>query len=117
MTVKKFTLNGAVFNPSKIETTPEKKGEVKEMIDGTTRFFYKSTKRKWTITWDKIPDALVQSIRTIYLLTTAFTAKDEWDTSFTVLTLPGAFKHTLDATSIGLNGTEYFDVTLEIQEV
>lgn len=117
MTVKKFTLNGTVFNPSKIETTPDKKGEVKEMIDGTTRFFYKSTKRKWTITWDKIPDALMQSIRSIYLITTPIVAKDEWDVSFTVLTLPGAFKHTLDAKSIGLNGIEYFDVSLEVQEV
>lgn len=116
MSLKQFTLNGTVFHPSKIETTVDKVGEVKQMISGKTRFFHKAHKRKWTITWDGISDTMMQTIRTIYLLTTTFTAKDEWDTSYTVLCLPGGFKHTLSGDRIGLNGVEYFDVTLEIQE-
>ncbi len=115
-TLKRFTLNGTVFYPSEVDTTVEKKGEVKEMISGATRFFLKAHKRTWVLTWNKIPDSLVQSIRAIYLLTSSFTAKDEWDTSYTVLCLPGGFNHKLDAASIGLNGIEYYDVTLTIQE-
>lgn len=116
MSLKRVTLNGTVYNPSKVETTVDKIGEVKVMINGTTRFFHKAHKRKWSISWEGIPDATVQALRTIYLLTTSFTFKDEWDTSYTVLCLPGGFKHTLAGDRIGLNGIEYYDVSFDIQE-
>ncbi len=116
MTTKVIVLNGTNFYPTNVATGVEKKGEVKEMVDGSTRFFHKAHKRTWDLSWNKVDSSWVSTIRTIYLLTTSFTLTDEFGTSYTVLCLPGGFKHTLDAGSIGLNGNEYYDVNLTLQE-
>lgn len=112
-----IVLNGTSFTPSAIDREETKIGNEKRAINGTLRFAHRAFKNRWTITWSGVSPSVVSSVRAIYRLVASFVYFDEDGTQWTVICLPGGFSSTIDAQSISLNGSMYYEVTLTIDEV
>lgn len=110
-------MNGTQFNPTSIDTEEEKIGEGKRMADGTLRYYHRGFKNKWTITWSRIRESYLPSIRAIAVLTASFTFTDYAGTAWTVAVLPGGFTHTLNADGVDAAGLKRYDITLVLDQV
>jgi hypothetical protein len=112
-----ISLNGTSFSPTTIETTIQKFGTTKRAANGRLYFYYRGTKRFWTIEWTGLPEASLSAIRAIGILTTSFTFIDEFGVSFTALVPEGGYTHEMAAERRSLAGVFYYDVTLQLEEV
>lgn len=113
MSYKRVTIGGTTFYPSTVDVTEERIGDTERMADGTLRFWHRAFKNTWTLTWNKLPESSLTSLRAKYRVTTSFTFNDENNTNWTVIST----KFDTKLSVIGLNGIIYYDVTLELQEV
>lgn len=116
MSNKVYTMNGVAFYPTDITIDEDRKGVVKEMADGSTRFFHKAFKKKWTMTWSNARESVLTQVKTLRALTTSFTLIDAFGVSHTVILLPASVQYVHSAGSIALNGIEYYNITLTVQE-
>ena len=112
-----ITMNSVSFNPTSVDYEQEKIGESRRMGDGTLRYYHRATKAKWTITWTAVKETYLTAIRNIAALNTSFTFIDHNGTSYTVIVLPGGFKHTLTADKVDAIGVKRYDITLTLSQV
>lgn len=110
-------MNGVQFNPTSVDTEEEKIGESKRMADGTMRYYHRAFKSKWSVKWTKVRETNMAAIRAVAQLTTSFTFKDYDNTSWTVVILPGGFKHTITADGVDSAGVKRYDVELTLDQV
>lgn len=110
-------MNGVQFNPSSFEYDEEKLGDSYRTDDGTLRFHYRATKRKWTIQWTNVRETYMTSIKALAALTTSFTLVDYDNISWTVMLLPGAFKYSINAENVDGSYVKRYNVTLVLDQV
>jgi hypothetical protein len=115
-------LNGVIFSGSPSNTaTPCAPIGIQEAIkkigtliigrDGTRNWMHRSVKTGWAIRWEDAPEATKAAIKTIFLLSTTFTYRDETGTAYTVQCDEDDL--TSDVSTIGENET-YYSITLQI---
>ncbi len=118
MTTQRYIfMNGTQFNPTSVDTEEEKVGDSKRMADGTMRYYHRAFKNKWSIKWSRLRESSFTAIRTVAQLTTSFTFKDYDNVSWTVVILPGGFKHTIAADGVDSAGVKRYDVELVLDQV
>jgi hypothetical protein len=117
-------LNGVIFSgspgnlaapcaPIAIEPIIDKLGTLVKGIDGTRNWFsYGGTERGWTIRWEDAPEATRDTLEAIYLLTSAFTYRDEHGDAYTVQTESGGWTESTGA--IDASGNVFYSITLQI---
>jgi len=112
------SLNGTTIYPSNIEPELIVIGEMLEAYDGTSTLMKDEDgdgeKWRWTITWEGVPAATRNTIRTIAKLNTTFAFVDEDGTSYTVLPELQPYGHSIS--TIAGDGTPYYNVTLKIRQ-
>jgi len=109
-------LNSVTLAPTTLETTVTKIGETKRMANGAMRFFYRASKRSWTLSWENAPASIIANAYSAYTVNTSTTFVDEYGTSYTVVS-SSDFSVTLDASAIASNGTFYYSASFTIEEV
>jgi len=112
------TLNGTTFYPSNIEPEHEKIGEsIGPAMNGARRWAHAADKRKWTITWTRVPLATLTAVRAIFALTASFTFVDENGASATVFCEAGALRSSVGELGL-VSGAQviYYDITLQLTE-
>lgn len=117
MSNRYISMNSVQFNPTSVEYEEEKIGESRRMGDGTLRYYHRSIKRKWTITWTGLRETYLAAVKSIAALTTSFTFVDYDGVSYTVLILPGGYKHSLNADKVDGLGVKRYDITITLDEV
>lgn len=114
--VKQVSLNATLFYPTGIERTLEKVGDELIAADGTLRFYYRKTRKIWTLQWNNVHETVVALVTIIANLTTSFTFIDDLGTSYTVINT--GMKSDWDAKGILANGEVIFKkVELELKQV
>lgn len=119
-----ISLNGSTYGGggtykgfSNIEEDIETFGDEMIALDGTLTQLQTGQKRRWTITWDKVPAATRNAVRTLATVSGGFVFVDQDGTSYTVqCPFSGRFRG-----GIGINGADntklYYGVTLQIWQV
>lgn len=115
-TLKRVILGGTTLYPTTIDVDDQRIALGPErMIDGTLRMWHRAFKRKWTLHWNSLPEALLPAIRTIYRTTASMTYNDEDNANHTVVSISKT--ENLAADRISRAGIMYYDVDLVIEEV
>lgn len=117
-----ITLNSVIYGtggshkgPSNIEEELLTFGTEFEAANGDVTLLQTGQKRQWVVTWNDIPVATRNAIRTLAQLTSTFTYVDEDGNSFTVqCPKQGRFKSGI--TIIADGTTLYYGVTLTIRQ-
>jgi len=110
-------LNGAQYNPTKVEYEETKIGDSRRSLNATLRYYHRANKYKWSINWTNVKESIATALRTLSLLSSTFTFTDYDGISYTVICLPGNFKRTLSAEKIDGIGTKRYDVDLVLDQV
>lgn len=111
-----ITLNSQVLAPTTINLTITKVGEQMRMADGTLRFFYRSSKRSWELSWENAPLSIIGGAYAAYNVNTTTTLIDEFGASWNVL-IVGEFSQELSAESIGVDGTFYYNASFTVEQI
>src|SRR5262245_1371683 len=115
MSVKVVTLNSVSFYPTQIETEDMRIAETQRMLGGAFRMWHRAFKKKWTLTWDNVPETTISGIRTAYRKTTSVPYVDQDQISYTIITT--GYKESVHAGKISLPGVYYYDISLDFEEV
>lgn len=109
-------LNGVTFSTGvKNITEPLRRvGKRKEAANGNPRFFLRGSKRSWEISFENLPIATINQLRTIALLSSSFAYTDEAGTSFTVICQENALE--VSRPEILQDGTIAYEATLRIEQ-
>lgn len=111
-----FGLGQARRGPSNIDEDLEIFGSETLGRDGTLTLLQTGAKRRWTLSWDKVPRATRDAVRGLALLTRTFTYTDPDGTSYTVqCPKSGRYKSGIGILAAD-NTLLYYGVTLTIWE-
>lgn len=115
MTNNNIVLNGITLKPTEITLEEVPISTIDRMADGTLKKAQKAIKKKWTLSWSKLTENSITTIRNIYRTTTAITYIDEFGVSTSVLTTSFNIKHF--AGDMTFQFEKFYDVELLIEEV
>ncbi len=98
--------------PISIQEAIKKIGTLIIGLDGTRNWMHRGVKSGWAIRWEDAPEATRAAIKTIFLLTSTFTYRDETGIAYTVQCDEDDF--TSETGTIAPDGTVYYSITLQI---
>jgi len=121
ITISGYLTGGSMFSyaikPSSIDTNIKNIGEDIQAIDGTNRRFHRNYKREFTFSFDKVREAIVTQLETIFTTPDEFIYKDIDGNSYLVYTQKDSFTKSLNAANVSLTGVKVYDVKIGICEV
>jgi hypothetical protein len=121
ISISGYLTGGAMFSyelkPTSVETSIKNIGEDVQAIDGTNRRFHRNYKREFTISFDKVRQAVVTQLETIFTTPDEFIFKDIQGNSYLVYTQKDSFSKSLHASNVSLQGVIVYDVKIGVCEV
>lgn len=113
-----LNLNGSVIRPTDIKVEDQRitaNGSPLRMAAGNLRIWHITFKKRWTLTWENLPEAQLAGLQALFRTTTPITFIDENNVSFTVITT--SYSTEFGAATVSLQKKIYYNVSLTIEEV